>query len=351
MKKPLMLLLTDIHLTDRNIEEVISIVNQAFKKAKSLKLRTIYVLGDIFDSRKSQTLKVLEAWKTILHTAKLEFIELRVIPGNHDKPLYHKEESYLDLYEDHPSMKLIRGYYAFEEGEYMVHMIPFFDEKKVYPEYLARAVAATQLLPDFKHILLTHIAVDGVRNNDGSEIEGTLSESSFDCFEKVFIGHYHDYQEVGNNIIYIGAIRQKNFGEDDKKGFTVFYDDGTYELIKSEFKQFKTVRIDLNTSTEKEINQLIEESKFDEGHVRFKLTGSKEKIKSIDKSKFESVGIDVKFDEDDINVNLDYTEIKSFTGFDKNSIMNEWKSFGENNEINEEISIQGSELLTNIFKK
>lgn len=49
----------------------------------------------------------------------------------------------------------------------------------------------------------------------------------------MYLGHYHDYQQVGSNIFHLGSLQQNNFGEDESKGFWMLYDDCTVELLKS----------------------------------------------------------------------------------------------------------------------
>lgn len=354
-KRPLIFMITDIHLTGDNTEEVKNIILQAIAEAKALGFDYIYIAGDIFDSRKAQSLRVLEAWLEILDLAAEHKIILRVIPGNHDKPSYKSERSYLDLYGGHSNIELVRDYeYFYEDDGWIIHMIPFFDEKETYPKYLNAAIeAVADLNEDYeqdpnKHILITHIAVDGVRNNDGSQIEDTLSANSFKIFNKVFVGHYHNYQEV-DNIIYFGAIKQKDFGEDKRKGYTVVYDDGSISQGRFLFKEYEVIKINLNTTTDEEVNKILEKYKNPLDNIRFKFTGTREKLRAIDKSKYEDLGIDVKCEEDDPEVNLDYTELKDFKGFDKESIKEGWDSFGELNEIEEEVQEQGKNLLTEIL--
>jgi len=349
MSNPLLFLLTDIHLTSDNIEETKDLLNQTFAEAQVLDFKTVYVLGDIFDSRKSQTLKVLEAWMSILEMAKSYDIILRVIPGNHDKPSYKSERSYLDIFSMNPSQELVRSYDNFIEGDYMVHMIPFFDEKEIYPEYLKKAVLEIENFKNLKHILLTHIAVNGVKNNDGSKIEEAIGINSFKLFENVFVGHYHDYQVI-DNVIYIGAFKQKNFGENNKKGFTIINEDGSWKQIKTLFKEYKTVYLDLNKVTDLEINEQVEKFKDNKDNIRFKFTGTREKIKSLNKSIFEKAGIEIKCEEENPIVNIDYAEIKDFKGFNKETIKSGWIEFVEKNEIVKSINIEGETLLNETLK-
>lgn len=324
------MIITDLHLNSSNLDEVSKIIRQAILKAKELGLEHLYVGGDVFDSRKSQPLAVLQCWIDILGFAELKGITLRTIPGNHDKADYTSEESYLDVYEDHPSFELVRSYAKFKVGKYTMHMIPFFEERETYGEYLKKVEFAQK-----NNILLTHVAVDGVRNNDGSVVEDLIDTNIFKKFDKVFVGHYHDKQQIDNTIFYIGSILQKNYGEDVNKGFTVMYDDGTHELLQSEFKKFETVKIDLDTLDQESLTDLRRQHSDSSNNVRFKFTGTKEKIAALDKSKFDSVGIDVKCEYKDVEVEVSFQEasvFSVFSGFDGEKIKDEWKEFCEKNE-------------------
>jgi len=345
MKEPQLIAITDTHLNPKNIDLVIEIFRQAIATVLRLKLNVLYHIGDAFDSRKYQPLDTLAAFYDILDMLEGAGITLRCIPGNHDKPDYFRTRSYLDIYRKHKALDLVRDYKRFPEGDFMIHMIPFFDEKEVYPHYLGKV----NLSPALTNILFTHIAVNGVKNNDGSEIEDTLAINKFKDFEKVLVGHYHNKQEVGN-VIYIGSAFQKDYGEDDDKGVTILYKDGSLEQIKLVFPKFETVKINLNTITNEELDKKFKEHKDSEDNIRFKFSGTKEKLAALDRPKYAKVGIDIKTEQDDPTVDIDYAELIDFTGFDKSKILDEWDDFQEKHSIEEEISVEGKSRLQETFK-
>lgn len=345
MKKPQLLAITDTHLGPKNVELIIPIFKQVIAIALKFNLSVIYHMGDMFDSRKYQTLDTLMALSKILDMLEEAGIILRCIPGNHDKPDYFRERSYLDVYTKHKSLELIRDYKKFPEGDFMIHMIPFFDEKEVYPQYLEKV----KISPSLTNILMTHVAVNGVKNNDGSEIEDTLAIAKFKDFEKVLVGHYHNKQEV-KNVIYTGSAFQKDYGEDGDKGVTVLYQDGSLEQIKLEFPRFETVKINLNTITNEELDKKFKSHKNSQDNIRFKFSGTKEKLAALDRPKYAKVGIDIKTEQDDPIVDIDYAELIDFTGFDKSKILDEWDDFQEKHTIEEEISTEGRSRLQETFK-
>lgn len=350
MRKPLLGMVTDSHLKKGNEAQIIDIFRQAIERVKELGLHNLYFVGDWFDSRKYQGLSTLKATAIIFKMFAEADIELRIIPGNHDKPDYNSEDSYLDIFEHYPSIRIVRDHACWFEGNVRVHMIPFFDEKKSFGQYLDMA---REHVHASHNVLLTHVAVNGVRNNDGSEMEDVVGLSQFtDLFHKTFIGHYHDYQELADGqIIYIGSSHQHNFGEDELKGMTIMYDNLSIEQEKFETKEYKQVIIDLNVVPFEEVEELAKEYGEADDNVRFKFTGVKEKLQAIDKNRFKRSGIDVKVKQDEVDVDLSYTELKEFKGFDANTIIEEWNDFTTRKEVNDEFIKNGKERLVSLLIK
>lgn len=336
MRKPLFVLITDMHIADYNRDEVKSVIIQAIDKAIELGLSHVVCAGDVFTERKNQTLAVLDVWGEILDYCTTKDIELVAIPGNHDKVDYTSEKSYLDSFKYHPNFWLIRDCDDWDLVEGVrLHFVPFFDEKNTYSQYLSKC----NLLKDGINYLITHVAVNGVRNNDGSEVEGACTVSSFNQFTKVFIGHYHDKQQVGNNIFYIGSIMQKTYGEDESKGMTVVYDDGDHEQVELKSRKFKTIEIDIDSVDTKLLNKLTVKYADHEDNIRFKFKGDREKLNALDRRKFEDVGIDTDFKYAEVEVDVSYKEATNFSGFDKKKIKKEWKEFSEQHELDHDTGI------------
>jgi len=342
MRDSIFMVITDLHYDIQDLEQTQSVVIQAVDKAVVDGIGTIFIAGDIFNSRKSQYLEVLLAFKAVLKYANDAGVRIIAIPGNHDKLDYQSESSYLDVFKDVPGFTLVDRYSRVDINNWNIHLVPFFDEKTTYSKYLNLCVLDN---PD--NVLITHVAVDGVRNNDGSVVDDVLDPTDFNAFFKVLVGHYHDKQQVGTNIFYVGSIRQRNYGEDDLKGFTIFYNDGSHELFIPDFQRYKTVKIDLDKTDIKQVQTLAAQYANSKDNIRFKFQGSAEKVKSIDKHIFESVGIDVKIEQTDVEVHVDYQSAQNFDGFDRNKILDEWKEFADNNpDIDKET---GEKLLKKVL--
>jgi exonuclease SbcD len=342
MKTPIAILSSDWHISKSNYEEIIDLINQKIELAKSLKVKRLYCLGDVFNSRNAQELVVLKAFSDILDNIQDADLELHCISGNHDKVGLNNKYSYLDPYRHHPAMNL----HDTVVDEYMgvnIAMIPYFEEEFYLSNIKQINLIIEEQFPESPSILLTHQGLNGVKNNDGSEVQNSLTGNLFSGFKQVFVGHYHDISEQGN-IRYIGSLKQNNFGEDSDKGFTILYDDCSFEFVRSNFKAYTKIQIDSKTSIE-EINSIIKQNNNSNNHLRLEFIGNQEEVKAIQKSldvdMIRNLGVDVKFksDKEFENEEINFeTEIN--TEITKAEILGEFNKFTESTSLNREIGLK-----------
>lgn len=346
MNKDLALLMTDTHLSESTIEINRSIWKQAVDTCKGKGIKRIFHMGDVFDSRKSQTQELLLVLDELLCMVSEEGLDIIIIPGNHDKTSYESQDSFLHPFRFHPSVTIVSNYWGVGNKTYsefpddmIVMFAPFFDEKSgKYAEVLK---AHKQACSDkYKHrILLTHIGVNEAVMNGGSIIENHLDSNLFDDFTKVYVGHFHDYQELNKGkIVYIGSTYQSNYGEDNKKGFQILKSDGSLEFIKSKFPEYKKITIDINKTSKEDLIELKKEYEGSEDNIRFVFKGDKEKLAKVDKTEFSALGIDVKTEEFDIKV-IDYSS-QQVTTFNSETIKEEWNEFTKDNQETQEKGIE-----------
>lgn len=332
-KKPLALIITDTHLHKDNIELVTDIFQQAILLCKKLKIKKILHGGDIFTARIAQPLSVLIAWDNIVDLVRGAGLKITSIVGNHDKTDQEANDSYLDLFHDTDVFDVVfsNGMVVLDDDVRM-YMLSYFKEGgDRYIKSLSDLAGTVE--HNKRNFLLTHTAVNSVRNNDGSEVENGIGQELFKKFDKVFIGHYHNQSQIGDNIFYIGSAYQSNFGEDDQKGFTILYSDGSHEFMKSEFPEFIKMKLDVLDVTAGLMSQLTEIQRNNKDHVRVVLTGDSSKLKAFDRAIFSDIGIDVKLEADEIKVSMDAAEKEEFVSFNKVSIIKTFDEFCELNEI------------------
>jgi len=343
-KKALTVFSTDWHLKTSNIETIKDLITQQCELALELEVDTLVCLGDVFDSRIAQREDVLTAFGQILDIIGGYDLTLWLIPGNHDKTSYNSYDSFLTPYKYHPNLHLVymAGSIPFVDSKLHLDFLPFFSEQMWLDKFneFTDYIDFSSISKDEKHILCTHIAVTGSKNNDGTMVSSTLSTSLFKQFYKVFSGHYHDQQQIGSNFYHIPSIQQNNFGENSDKGFTVLYEDGSHKLVKSKFKEYVKVKIDLDSVTTNDINDLKKKYKGSDNNIRFEVTGSENVLKSLRKEEFSSLGIELKTKVKEIQTDIEYSESAEVVEHTSASIKEVFEKFCEKELLDVEVGMK-----------
>ena len=297
-KIPLVIFSTDKHLNEGNIQEFRDCCQQEIALAKLLRVNTIFWLGDIFDSRIAQRQEVLTAFSEELFNYANNKLSIFCIPGNHDKTDYTKDDSFLTPFKHHPNFYIISKFFTHSIGEWCFNFIPFYEQNRwleVFEENCSNINGRNQ-------VLCSHIAVEGSKNNDGSLVKSKLTPTLFKNFHSVLLGHYHNAQKIGENIFHIPSTYQQNFGEDPKKGFIIFYDDGSIELQISNFREYRKLKISADQYTDTEIAEFLRENNQSGANIRLEINGTKNRLKSIDKSILSNSKASIVLKETDLEI-------------------------------------------------
>jgi len=323
--KKIAILISDIHLTKLNSDSILSLIKQIKVYAKENQINNIIIAGDIFQSRVGQPLPTLLGFQKILYC--LKDFQIFAVPGNHDKQDADSEQSYLDVYNEFSNFFLANKQVVVEIENLSVCFLPYF--KTQMTERLKSLIDSVE----GDKILISHFSANGAKNNDGSVVEDGVSPSLLKPFKNVFLGHYHNRQQIGNNIHYIGGLCPQNYGEDNKKGFIVLYDDGSFEYQSLNFKKYIKKVFVLGEVGLEEIQEAKEKYANSENFVRFVFKGSDDQLVQIDKKQFEKVGIDVKKEDIKITKSIEVVQEIVFEGFNKSSIIESFHQFCEDNKI------------------
>ena len=320
-KLPIGIFIKDTHLSKNTIE----INKSIFKQAKEQAIKygvDIFHGGDIFSSRNAQPLDTLNTFHEILED--LGKVNIHCIQGNHDLVDQESEVSYLTVYKNHPNFNLYSKESILVCDKVAIHFLPYFKESGSYLDRLK----SIDTLSGRKNLLLTHIAVSGVRNNDYSEVENCLKKELFDKFDISMVGHYHDESWIGDKIWYFPGAYQANFGETNKKGCILMYDDLSYDFIKFEFPEYIKIKIDI--SDDKALKKFEKEHSNSNDNIRITLIGDEHQLASVNKEKYADIGIDVKFEK-----NISITELSALSSkesvFDRSNIPEAFSRFCEAN--------------------
>jgi len=181
---------------------------------------TVLILGDLFHNRQALEIDVLsEVYKFFEDTNQKYYQKWIAFPGNHDMFLKHSWDvnsltslrSHLTVIEDIKILKI-------DDRRFWI--LPFIAHEKSYNK-VVRYIEKQYIEGD---VLLTHIGVRGALLNtcfllkDWSYVNFEISK-----FKRIYTGHFHVQQQVGENVWYPGSLIPFKFDEGDvDHGFYVY---------------------------------------------------------------------------------------------------------------------------------
>lgn len=341
-RTPAAILCFDPHLSKDNTELVTGLFNQVFDIAEEIRCENIIIGGDVFTSRSAQPLEVLDAWKSITNESKKRGVNIIAIPGNHDKTDPNKDRSYLSvcggkaIVVSSPEEIVLNGV--------SFVLMPYYGDDKWLAE---NERISSELDDDVKaRFLVTHIAVEGVRNNDGTQVESDIKSDMFSDYDAVFVGHYHNASQVGDKVYYLGSMYQGNFGENvNDKGVTIVYDDGTWEHVALNFPKY--VRETVEATDFASLKNILDKYSGETvDRVRIVVTGQKADCEKLNTSQFSAAGIEIKFQPDEMVAAMNSAdEADKITVFQKSSIVKQFLEFCKERDIRGERMKEGLAML------
>lgn len=340
MKKPIAIIFNDTHLKVGNEQEIIDSVQNLLSYANTHNITDLIFAGDLFDSRSHQRQSVLASFLKILDLIKNHECKLHIIPGNHDKTDYASKESFLDAFQHHPCIILYREMTdVLIEGNSFT-FLPFFNDDLLIPMLTKN---------NGTDVLISHFEMAGSTNLGMVSKKTTINKELLEKWNKVYLGHYHNHHKISKDIVHLPSLMQASFGEDSNKGFSVFYNDLSYKIIKGNFKEFKKILININTTENSEILKLIELHKNKKDSIRFEFFGDESKLKLINRKQFNGTEIDVKikYESNDI-FNKDNVPVIVLERYNETQIKEIFKEFCEEKNYNHK---NGLKILQEFLKR
>lgn len=342
MREPISLLINDIHVSKDNIAEFNKNWDEMLSICQREQIADVVVGGDMFTSRASQTLATLQAVKSNLDKAASYDIFTTIAEGNHDKVNPNELNGYNHLWKGSDKVEIIDTFKAmlWDGCDFALLVISYFPENGSFLDVLDEAVAATmKAYPNAVKskrdiILYIHEGVHGALGD--FEIEMELPQEPLLGFKAVLCGHYHNRCRIkGTNIEYIGSSRQHNFGEDEEKGYTILYSDGSYEFVKNEVNtRYRTVVVNAD---ELDTFSLDNDPRY-KNKVKVKCT--EQQAKTFDKQKFMDLG----FDKVEVVAESIIPEEVAASAiqekYDTNGIKKEYQNYCDENSIDSKLGIK-----------
>jgi exonuclease SbcD len=339
LKSILAIIFNDAHIQAGNEDETYESIKYMVEYALKNNIKNLIFAGDLFHSRTMQRQDSLLLVDKILNLFHVNGLTLYIFPGNHDKTVYESFNSFLDVYKHYPSVEFNRELKNIVIDDVSIDLLPFFSDNMLIP-MLEEAEGAD--------ILISHFAMEG-STHLGHKVEKTaINKKLLSKWKKVYLGHYHNHHEISKDIVHLPSLRQDGFGEDNNKGFSLLYSDGSYEIIKGKFKEYIKFSIDLDKTSNKEISKIIKANKGSEDTIRVEFSGTEAQCKSIDKVQFKGTGIQVKFKQSEI----DESEISEpdviIEKYSKGQIMDSFKDFCKDKDYSYS---EGEEMIKEFLNK
>lgn len=203
-------LLADVHIGYANrLNDILWALNRVLDYNSKHNIDITIIAGDLLHDRDSINVKDLCALSDFFEKANSNGQRLICFPGNHDM--------YLRNSWDINSIKPFRAYFDYIDsvdnitvGGRKIWIIPFVHYEDQYMKEL-KSINDNASEDD---ILITHIGVNNAVMNSCFLLK-SWSTVNFGGtkFKKIFAGHFHNHQKIGDNFWYIGSPIPFKFDE------------------------------------------------------------------------------------------------------------------------------------------
>ena len=205
--------------------------------------------------------------------------------------------------------------------------------------------AREALDPKRLNFLYIHEGINGALAQPNDK---ELPAKIFEVFDKVFVGHYHNRTIIDKTRIeYIGSSRQHNFGEDEEKGYTVIYTDGSHEFIKNQANtRYRVIDVAAERAGLHLMDELREIDADGRYKVKVRVHAPQAAMKSVDKAALLDAGatkVELIADDEEM---LEVAASSLFEKFDSHRIRETYEEFCREKQI-DDVAI-GLEYLSKI---
>lgn len=233
------LIFTDIHIDSHKgllerLDDCLKVLEWVYETARSNKIKNVIFIGDLFHHR--QKINVYAYNKTFDIFYKNKDINTFLLLGNHD--LYYFEDKTISSVNplcSLPNVKIISEPCTITIDDSNYDFLPFTHNP----------IDVLSKWKNKSQVLFSHIAVDGAILNFNSNTKAEVaieqdnemqivSSKLLEGWNKVFLGHYHGYQELTDKILYLGSPLQLTFSEANQKKYIAIYNSKTSNIQKIE---------------------------------------------------------------------------------------------------------------------
>lgn len=201
-------------INDRLLDSV-NIIRQLGAYAQQNSIKDIVFAGDLFHVPENTPTDVISIiYQELKKLSKKR--SLWLIPGNHDMALksglHHAQVPLSDFATVCTEVDSL----VLEDGTQVI-LVPYREDKEEYLKLLSKAEELSSEQLTYSNILISHIGVQGAKVGSDYVLkaEGDIEYAQLhpEKYDAVFLGHFHEPQQLGPNGWYIGATHQHNWGD------------------------------------------------------------------------------------------------------------------------------------------
>lgn len=214
-------LTADVHVgVPGRLNDIMWALRRIRQYCRNNSISHIMILGDLLHDREQIRVEDLNALVDFLiETDEKYQISIISFPGNHDMFLKNSWE----INSLRPLARYITSYHEPTNttlGGVRFWILPFIHYESDY----MRALANIHKEHKPGDVLLTHIGVKSATLNSCFLLKSwSIVDFSDSLFDRIYTGHFHVHQQVGNNVWYPGSPLAFKFDEGDcDHGFLVF---------------------------------------------------------------------------------------------------------------------------------
>jgi len=205
------------------LQDCLNSIKQLAELARQTDAECLFFLGDLFNSRTTISIDVYYlVFQEIERLSKN--IDIYLLVGNHDQFLRKG-----DIYSTYPFSSICQVIgeptVLDLDGSKFV-CLPYQEDHKELSKFIEKNKG------DY---LFAHLGLNGAKVGPTEyKVKETLNPEDLkpEEFRWVILGHYHKFQRLGDNIVYVGSMLQHSFGERGEEKFALVLDTKTDKLQK-----------------------------------------------------------------------------------------------------------------------
>lgn len=274
-KKPIAVLISDIHYSLKNLELADNVMNQALSYGEKHNLPVV-IAGDLHDTK---AVMRSECVQKMIMTFKNRKVIIHLIPGNHDLDNEKSETNALEFLRPYANL-YTRPFYI---NSLNLTLIPYQSDLEKFLKYISEASRHSPTI-------IVHQGIIGANQGDYVFDKSAVHKQDLSDF-RIISGHYHRHQDIKCGrprkgavglASYIGSPYTQSFGEayDPPKGFQVLHDNGLLEFIPTNLRKHVILERDALTPYIKSPITVNPEDL-----LWLKITGTHKELSIIDKEK------------------------------------------------------------------